>query len=124
MTTPAETLLAILQQYFNPREEGWLWVAFYDDDQPGVVEQIEGDYEDVAATVTGLSQVINGVSFEHAHLAVCRREGRPTEADRELWRGLREAVDAARLVDLVVFNDRDAWSMRDEDRQAQRAALG
>jgi len=44
-------------------------------------------------------------------LALCRREGRPTEADREMWRTLR-----------VVFNRDEAWSMRAEDSSAVRAA--
>jgi len=43
---------------------------------------------------------------DRIYLALCRREGRPNEADRELWRGVRDRVSVALLIDMVVFNDR------------------
>src|SRR5436305_13709332 len=54
-STPDERL-AILQQHFNPREEGWLWLAMYADAREGgVVSQIEGEYDDAPATARALA---------------------------------------------------------------------
>jgi len=125
MPAPAESLLAILQDHFRPREDGWLWIAFFDDgDDRGVVEQIEGSMSAEPGAAQGLATVINGVSIDRVFLALCRTAGRPQEADRELWRFLRSEVDTEKLVDLVVFNGHETWSMRGEDLTAQRAALG
>jgi cob(I)alamin adenosyltransferase len=100
-------------------------MAFFDDgDHGGVVEQIEGSMSHLAGAAERLAFIINGVSSERAYLALCRTAGRPTEADRALWRGLRAVVPAEKLLDLVVFNRRETWSMRGEDMSAQRAADG
>jgi hypothetical protein len=123
MTTsrPAK-LLGILQRFFNAREEAWIWLAMYDDDrEEGVVSVFEGEYEDPARTASGLAYVINELPVDHAYVALCRTEGRPTEADRELWRGLRSQLKDATLVDMVVFNRDAAWSMRAEDAAAAAA---
>jgi hypothetical protein len=115
-TSGTDDLLAILQRFFNPREEGWLWLATYVDGRDGgVVNQIEGAYDDAAESARGLARVINDRRIDRAYVALCRGEGRPTEADRELWRELRRLVSAESLVDMVVFNRREAWSMRAED---------
>lgn len=117
MTTSRTTdLLTILQRHFNPREEGWLWVALYDSGREGgAVNQIEGAYDEPTATAHALADIINGVRPDHAYLALCRSAGRPSEVDRELWRELCRLVPAERLIDLAVFNQRQAWSMRAED---------
>jgi hypothetical protein len=119
------TLLAILQDHFNPREEGWMWVAHFidDDEESGVVNQIEGEYGEPLSMADGLAGVING-SHTQACLLLCRRSARPTEADRELWRRLRDLVSAELLVDLVVFDRRGTWSMRDEDARARPLTVG
>jgi hypothetical protein len=118
-TSRNEDLLAILQEQFNPREEGWLWVALFADDRDGgVVSQIEGEYEEPRETAHALGHIINKVGPDHAYLALCRHEGRPREVDRELWRELRSLVAGDRLVDMVVFNEEHAWSMRAEDAAA------
>jgi hypothetical protein len=118
-----EALLSILQEYFNPREDGWLWHAVYDDGaEYGVVNQIEGAYEDAIPTARGLAEIINECSAELSFLALCRCDGRPTEEDRELWRELRRLASNQKLTDMVVFNGRDSWSMRAEDNAAARAA--
>ena len=120
-TTREDELLSILQNYFNPREEGWLWPASYCGDDPqGVLGQFEGAYEDVDATGRGLAAIINGVGADRYFLALCRREGRPTEGDRQLWRIVRDQVEGDTLSDMVVFNRRRAWSMREEDAAAVR----
>ena len=122
MPTQSDDLLRILQECFNPREEGWLWLATYSDGvEGGVVGQFEGAYEDVSATAKGLALVINGCGADRAHLSLCRQEGRPTEADRRLWRELRAQVAPERLTDMVVFNGRAIWSMRGEDLGASLA---
>jgi hypothetical protein len=118
-TSRTDKLLAILQEYFTSREEGWLWLATYRDDcEQGVVNQIEGAYEDVPATAAALGHIINGCSADRTYLALCRSEGRPTEADRELWRDLRGRVTPESLLDMVVFNQSETWSMRTEDAAA------
>lgn len=109
-------LLAILQSCFNPREEGWLWLALYGDYQDtGVVQEFTGEYDDPEVTAHGLSRLIEAVAADRAYLALCRGDGRPTERDREMWRVLRRMVTPEALEDLVVFNRREAWSMRAED---------
>jgi hypothetical protein len=123
MAAPTDPLLAILQDFFNPAEEGWLWLALYDDDaERKIVEQIEGSFDDAAQAAQALGDLINGVPPERAWLAICRSEGRPYESDRELWRRLRAAVTPGKLVDMVAFNARIVWSMREEDVAASRAA--
>jgi hypothetical protein len=108
-TSRTEKLLAILQEHFNPREEGWLWVALYADDREGgVVNQIEGEYEEPMATAHALGRIFDEIAPDHAYLALCRHEGRPREADRALWRELRRLVAGDRLLDMVVFNHRRA----------------
>ena len=114
----AAELLAILQDHFNPREEGWLWLAtFFDGDEKGVVNEIEGAYPDPIVTAHALASIVNECGAV-AYLALCRWDGRPTEADRELWRDLRRQASPELLLDMVVFNDTGAWSMRDEDAAA------
>ena len=122
-TSRTDELLAILQEHFKPREEGWLWVAtFRDGDDNGVVQEITGDYGDAAAMANALGRIVNGVisscGIDRVYLALCRSEGRPTESDRELWRDLRGRIAGDVLVDMVVFNQREAWSMRAEDAAA------
>lgn len=118
-TSNAEELLTILQTHFSPREEGWVWLALYTDDMPGgVVSQIEGEYEDPGVAAHALGRIINEVEPDRAYIALCRAEGRPRESDRELWRDLRVLVDRETLTDMVVFSDREAWSMRAEDAAA------
>ena len=113
-----DSLLAILQNHYNPREEGWLWMAsFLGDDDKGVVNQFEGSYEDPVRTAAGLAEVINGLGVL-AYLALCRFEGRPREADREMWRALRDQASPDLLIDMVVFDKDRAWSMRAEDNAA------
>ena len=91
MTSRDDELLSILQKFFNPREEGWLWLASYVGDDPrGVVSQVEGAYEDVDVTGRSLARIINEVGADRYWLALCRREGCPTESDRELWRLVRD----------------------------------
>jgi hypothetical protein len=115
-TARTDELLAVLQSSFSPREEGWLWLAAYvEDREGGVVSQFEGAYEDAAATARGLGEIIHGCGADRAYVALCRHEGRPTEADREMWRDLRGLVSRESLVDMVVFNQRETWSMRVED---------
>jgi hypothetical protein len=119
-TSRTDELLTILQNCYNPREEGWLWLATYRDDMDqGVVAQVEGHYEDPPATAKGLATIINEASVDHCYLALCRREGRPAEMDREMWRDLRALAEPGRLIDMVVFNHRESWSMRQEDACAQ-----
>src|SRR3954454_15816749 len=119
MTSRDVELLSILQKFFNPREEGWLWLASYVGDDPrGVVSQVEGAYEDVEAAGRSLARIINEVGADRFWIALCRREGCPTESDRELWRLVRDLVSADALTDMVVFNRRRAWSMREEDAAA------
>src|SRR3954453_22900880 len=61
MTSRDDELLSILQKFFNPREEGWLWLASYVGDDPrGVVGQGEGAYEDVEVAGRPLAPVLNG----------------------------------------------------------------
>lgn len=116
MTTPTiDFLIETLQLHFKPREEGWAWLALHDDDHPGVVSEITGEYEGAVETAAALANIITGVGAVHAFLALCRASGRPTEADRRLWRHLREHVASDVLVDMVVFNDSAVWSMRAED---------
>jgi hypothetical protein len=123
MTSQPETLLAILQTHFNPHEEGWLWVALYAEGHDGgVVNQIEGEYEEPRETAHALGDIINQIGPDHVYLALCRNEGRPAESDRELWRELRGLIDPDRLIDMVVFSARDAWSMRAEDAQASASS--
>lgn len=120
----AEELLGILQEHFNPREEGWLWLAVYaESGGAGVVQQFEGAYDDPPGTARGLGRIINECG-DLAYLALCRQEARPTEADRALWRDLRGLASPEKLVDLVVFNEQHAWSMRREDAEAARASGG
>ncbi|HEY4631121.1 MAG TPA: hypothetical protein VIG96_07465 [Blastococcus sp.] len=119
MTSRDDELLSILQKFFNPREEGWLWLASYVGDDPrGVVSQVEGAYEDVEVTGRSLARIINEVGADRYWLALCRREGCPTESDREVWRLVRDLVSADALTDMVVFNRDRAWSMREEDAAA------
>jgi hypothetical protein len=115
----SDALLTILQEHFNPREEGWLWLALYADDREGgVLSQIEGEYGEPTAIAQALGHILNEVAPDHAYLALCRWEGRPREIDRELWRELRGLVAPDRLIDMVVFNRQHAWSMRAEDAAA------
>lgn len=117
-TSRTDELLAILQEHFNPREEGWLWLAmFRDGDEKGLLNQIEGAYEDPVLTARALARIINECGVQ-SYLALCRWDGRPTEADREMWRYLRRQISPDLLLDLVAFNDKAAWSMRDEDTAA------
>src|SRR3954453_558786 len=119
MTSRDDELLSILQKFFNPREEGWLWLASYVGDDPrGVVSQVEGAYEDVEVTGRSLARIINEVGADRYWLALCRREGCPTESDREVWRLVRDLVSADALTDMVMFNRDRAWSMREEDAAA------
>ena len=124
-TSRTDELLAILQRCYNPREEGWLWLAtFRDDSDQGVVDQFEGQYEDAPATAAVLAKIINEVGADHSYvahsyLALCRREGRPAEMDREMWRDLRRLAEPDLLIDMVVFNRRGSWSMRAEDAAAR-----
>ena len=118
-----DELLDILQRCYKPREDGWLWMAMYQDDQEGgVVSEIEGDYEDPVATADSLTAILNDVRPDRCYFALCRRGGRPRESDRWLWRRLREQISTDSLVDFVVFDDEAAWSMRAEDAEA--AATG
>jgi len=118
-TSQAGELLGILHEHFNPDEEGWLWLALYKDGRDGgVVNQVEGHYEDPAGTARGMALIINQVCADHAYVALCRRDGRPTEADRELWRQLSRQVSSEVLTDMVVFDAVRAWSMRAEDAAA------
>jgi hypothetical protein len=118
----ADSLLSILQEHFNPREDGWLWIALYEDGHHGgVVQQIDGEYEGAIETGRSLAYIINGCGAPHAFLALCRGDARPTEGDRELWRELRSLLDPRMLTDLVVFNRRKTWSMRAEDAAAVAA---
>jgi hypothetical protein len=92
MATRTDELLRILQQHFNTREEGWIWLALYvDEHEGGIVNQIEGHYEDPPGTARGLATLVNETGAGGAFVALCRSEGRPTEGDRELWRSLRSA---------------------------------
>ena len=117
-TSRADKLLTILQDHYNPREEGWLWLAtFFDGDDKGVVKQIEGEYPDPVQTGEALAHIINEVGAQ-AYLALCRFEGRPREADRELWRVLRRGASPELLMDMVVFDSDRTWSMRAEDTAA------
>src|SRR3954453_15612618 len=119
MTSRDDELLSILQKFFNPREEAWLWLASYVVDGPrGVVSQVEGAYEDVEAAGRSLARIINEVGADRFWMALCRREGCPTESDRELWRLVRAPVSAGGLTHMGVFNRRRAWSMREEDAAA------
>jgi hypothetical protein len=121
-TSRQDELLGILQEHLNPREEGWLWIALYADGRDGgVVNQIEGHYEDALATARGVAAVINEIGPDKAYIALCRSDGRPTEEDRALWRELRDGVPADVLVDLAVFSEIRAWSMRKEDAAARSA---
>lgn len=117
-TSRTDTLLTILQDHYNRREEGWLWMAtFFDGDEKGVLNQFEGAYFDPEPTAQGLAEVINGLGAQ-AYLALCRFDGRPRESDRDLWRILRNQASPDLLLDMVVFNNEHAWSMRAEDTAA------
>ena len=112
------SLLSILQEYFTTREEGWAWLAPHGDRAGGVVSQIEGAYDDPAVAASAFALILRECDAEDGFLAICRWDGRPTETDRELWRSLRAEVSVEQLSDMVVFNDREAWSMREEDASA------
>lgn len=117
-TSRTDDLLAILQDHYNRREEGWLWLAtFFEDDEQGVVNQFEGAYSDPIQSAQGLAHVINELGAR-AFLALCRVDGRPREIDRELWRELRSQASPDLLIDMVVFDKDHAWSMRAEDTAA------
>jgi hypothetical protein len=118
-TSRTDDLLAILQGHFKPRENGWLWLATdFDGDERGIVHEITGAYEDPVAAAYGVGRIVDACTPDHAYIALCRSEGRPTESDREMWRVLRGLVSAETLTDMVVFNRRQAWSMRAEDTAA------
>ncbi|MDQ1688937.1 MAG: hypothetical protein QOK42_1912 [Frankiaceae bacterium] len=123
MPTPdPHDLLAILQEHYKPREEGWLWVALLrDGEEGGVLLEIARDGTDLRQLVPQLVQIVGECGVERCLFALCRGEGRPTEADREVWRKLRHEM-ADGLLDLVVFNDQRLWSMRREDADAAAAA--
>ena len=111
-------MLSILQEHYQRREEGWLWLAtFFVDVERGVVNEFAGAYEDPIVTAQALAHIINGLGAS-AYLALCRFEGQPREADRELWRELRGQASPELLIDMVVFNKDRAWSMRAEDTAA------
>lgn len=115
-----QQLLGILHDHFTSKEEGWLWFAtFTDDAEGGVVQEIEGEYEDIDRTTDTLASIANSDLIDRTWLALCRAEGRPTESDREFWRALRGKVAGGSLVDMVVFNHSDVWSMREEDAAAR-----
>ena len=108
-----DTLMKILQQHFNPREEGWLWIALYADGRDGgVLNQIEGECTDIPATAHALTTIITGGDPDRVYLALCRWDGRPRESDRELWRMLDAQISSDKLADMIVFNDSQRWSMR------------
>jgi hypothetical protein len=96
-TSRSDTLLTILQDFFNPREEGWLWLATYrDDEDGGTVEQVEGAYEEPVATAHGIADIVTNSGAHKAYIALCRAEAQPLESDRELWRVLRGLLGARR----------------------------
>jgi hypothetical protein len=118
-------ILEILRDCYKPREHGWMWMLA----QPpgadhGVMQEITGeriDNESIVGFVVDLAPRLGDVEML---VAVCRRDGRPTEADRELWRALRDHLDGtdARLIDMVVFNGDGLWSMREEDARSNAVA--
>jgi hypothetical protein len=112
-------LVRIHQRFFDPTEDGWLWMALEqpDLDDGGVLNRFEGERLDVASTVDGLVTVLGHFDGLEVFFMVCRRRGQPHEEDRELWRGLRHHLDGSTnaLVDLVVFGADSAYSMRAED---------
>lgn len=125
MRTRTDDVLAILQKCFHPREEGWLWLATYlVDAEGGRVSQFEGAYEHPTATAHGVADIVNGCGAERAYLAACRRDGRPTKGDRELWHELRPRVGPELLIDMVVFHRDEARSMRAEDAAATSVSGG
>ena len=120
MTTKRiDNLLSTLQQFFNPREEGWVWVALERDDlDRGVVSQIEGAYDDPSDAARGLTNVIEASEADRAYVAICRWDGRPTEDDRAVLSELDRTFSADRLIDMVAFNDVQRWSMRADSAAA------
>lgn len=123
MSTKPEQLLPILQECFSPREEGWMWHATYvPGTEQGVVNEIEGRYDDPVETARALAHIIIELEGTRSYLALCRAEGRPRESDRDLWRELRRLAGPESLDDLVIFNAETSWSMRAEDAAAQGAA--
>ena len=121
-TSRTDELLTILQEHFNPEEEGWLWLAVFRDDEPGLLNQIEGNYTDPTLAAHALARIIGECNDHHAFIAICRWDGRPTETDREMWRDLRPMVPVDRLIDMVIFNRRESWSMRAEDAAAREVS--
>lgn len=118
-TSRTAELLRTLQQHFDPRDDGSLWVALYvDGDDGGIVNQVAGPYEDAVAAARALAMIVNETGADHAYVALCRPDGRPTDQDRELWRRLREQTSPEVLIDLAVFNATGALSMREEDAAA------
>jgi hypothetical protein len=112
------SLLSILQEYFHPREEGWVWLAPHGDRAGGVISQVEGAYDDPDVAASAFVRILRECEAEGGFLAICRWDGRPTESDRELWRMIRAQVPVEQLGDMVVFNDQQTWSMREEDAAA------
>jgi hypothetical protein len=100
-----------------------VWLALYRGEcDKGLVNQIEGAYDDPIISARALGRIINECGADHAYLALCRHEGRPRESDRELWRELRGLVSTDRLIDMVVFGPDESCSMRTEDAAAVRLA--
>jgi len=114
MTTKRiDDLLDTLQRFFNPSEEGWVWVALERDDvEGGIVSQVEGAYDDPRTAARGLANVIEASEADRAYVAICRWDGRPTEDDRAVWRELARTFSEENLIDMVAFNDLQRWSMR------------
>lgn len=125
--TPIENLLPILQESYKAKETGWSWLLMWQDgDDSGLVNEITGDYVEVTTAETmadRMAEIINNIGPDYTWLATCRPEAQPLERDREFWRRLRSQVDAAVLVDMVIFNRTAVWSMRGEDQGAAAAAI-
>jgi hypothetical protein len=118
-------LLGILQQHYNPREEGWMWVAVRPPyAERGALNQVEGEPLDPVTMVRSWSEILSSLGPVEVFIAICRRGGRPHEADRHFWRGMRNRFDGTEtvLIDLVAFNHDEAWSMREEDAQSNAVA--
>lgn len=125
MPTPTpESLLTVLQDHFSRREEGWVWLATFAEGR-GVVNQVEGAFDEPVEAAEALAFIVNGLTETlrdlRVHIALCRAEGRPTEADRRMWRELRHRISPDVLIDMVIFNRDRLWSMRDEDRRDRLA---
>lgn len=105
----------------DPRDEGSLWVLFFDDPHgsPLLATHIEGAMDQMDRQLeTNLAMIINEVRPKAVLLAIPRRRGTPADPDRQLWQNLQEllAGSPVELLDLLVVGASHTWSARETRR--------